>query len=130
MKLRALIVEDCEVMRNLLMQMLTLTDLAEFKFTEAKDGADALAKFDPKHTDMIFVDWIMPRLSGTELVRKLRASSKTGHIPIIMVTGQRTVGNVEEALDEAGADVYITKPYTISELRRRLATVIKQTAKH
>jgi DNA-binding response OmpR family regulator len=65
-----------------------------------------------------------------DLVRKRRASGNTDHLPIIMVTGQRTVRNVKEALDEAGADGYITRPYTISEWRRPLATVIERAAKH
>ncbi len=109
MKLNALVIEDCAIMRNMLMQMLPLTGLAEFKFTEAENGVDALARFSPDKTDIVFVDWNMPKLTGIEVVRKIRASGKTGHIPIIMVTGLGTVGNVEEALDNAGASVYITK---------------------
>jgi two-component system, chemotaxis family, chemotaxis protein CheY len=107
------------------MQMLPLTGLAEFKFTEAENGVDALARFNPDKTDIVFVDWNMPKLSGIDVVRKIRASEKTAHIPIVMVTGLGTVGNVEEALDSAGASVYITKPYTIDDLRRKLAKVIE-----
>jgi two-component system chemotaxis response regulator CheY len=125
LKLNALVIEDCAIMRNMLMQMLPLTGLAEFKFTEAENGVDALARFSPDKTDIVFVDWNMPKLTGIEVVRKIRASGKTGHIPIIMVTGLGTVGNVEEALDNAGASVYITKPYTIDGLRRKLTKVIE-----
>jgi two-component system, chemotaxis family, chemotaxis protein CheY len=125
MKLNALVIEDCEIMRKMLMQMLPLTGLAEFKFTEAENGIDALARFSPDKIDIVFVDWNMPKLSGIDVVRKIRASEKTAHIPIVMVTGLGTVGNVEEALDSAGASVYITKPYTIDGLRRKLAKVIE-----
>ena len=125
MKLNALVIEDCEIMRKMLMQMLPLTGLAEFKFTEAENGVDALARFSPDKTDIVFVDWNMPKLSGIDVVRKIRALEKTAHIPIVMVTGLGRVGNVEEALDSAGASVYITKPYTIDDLRRKLAKVIE-----
>jgi two-component system, chemotaxis family, chemotaxis protein CheY len=128
MKLRALVVEDCAVMRRMLMQMLPLTGLAEFQFTEAEDGLDALARFHPDKTDIVFVDWKLPKLAGIDFVRKVRASGKTNHIPIVMVTGAGKVGNIEEALDDAGADVYITKPYTIEELRRKLAAVVERIA--
>lgn len=126
MKLRALIIEDCDTMRRLLMQMLPLTGLAEFKFVEATDGLEALARFDAGKTDIIFVDWKLPKLAGIDFVRRVRASGKADLIPIVMVTGAGTMGNIQEALDDAGADVYITKPYTIEELRRKLARVIRQ----
>jgi two-component system chemotaxis response regulator CheY len=128
MKLRALVVEDCSAMRKLLMQALPLTGLAEFQFTEAEDGLEALSKCSPGKIDIIFVDWNMPKLSGVGFVRKLRASEKTSQIPIVMVTGNGTTGNVQEALDEAGADLYITKPYTVDELRKKLTRLIEEMA--
>lgn len=128
MKLRALIVEDCDSMRNLLKQALPLTGLAEFQFTEAKDGLEALRKFDPSRVDIMFVDWNMPNMSGIGLVRRVRESRKNDHIPIVMVTGLGSIGDVEEALDRAGADLYITKPFTVDRLRQQLAKLIDQMA--
>ena len=125
MKLRALVVEDCGAMRSLLMQMLPLTGLAEFEFTEAANGADALTMFRPEEIDIIFADCNMPKLSGTEFVRQVRAMGNTAHIPIVMVTGLRAMSSVE-ALDEAGADLYITKPYTIDDLRKHLANAVER----
>lgn len=126
MKLKALVVEDCDVMRKLLMQTLPLTGLAEFQFTEARNGEEALARFSPGKTDIVFVDWNMPRLSGIDFVRKVRASEKSGRIPIVMVTGNNTTGHLQDALDGAGADLYITKPYTIDGLRSRLTKLIER----
>jgi two-component system chemotaxis response regulator CheY len=125
MKLRALVVEDCAVMRNLLIQMLPLTGLAEFKIVEAENGADAFARFHPGKIDIAFVDCNMPRLGGIDFVRKVRAMENTAHIPMVMVTGVGTMGSVQDALDEAGADLYITKPYTIDELRKKLTPVVE-----
>ena len=126
MKLRVLVVEDDSAMRKLLAKALPLTGLADFEVTEAADGAEALACFNPARTDIIFVDWQMPRMTGIELVRKLRASGKADHIPVVMVTGNRTMGHVSEALDDAGADLYITKPFTVDDLRRRLEKLVEE----
>ena len=56
MKLRALVVDDSRVMRNMVKDALRRTELAKFDFSEASDGAEALKKFDPKKTDIAFID--------------------------------------------------------------------------
>ncbi len=128
MKLRALIVEDCDMMRNLLKEALPLTGLAEWEFTEARDGQEALSRFDPRRTDILFVDWNMPKVTGVDLVRRIRKMPASRRIPIVMVTGLGTVGNITEALDQAGADLYITKPYTVAKLKEQLQDLIESMA--
>jgi two-component system, chemotaxis family, chemotaxis protein CheY len=128
MKLRALIVEDCAPMRKVLMQVLSLTGLAEFEFVEAQDGSEGLAKLSASKIDILFVDWNMPRLSGIDFVRRARTTAKTAHIPIVMVTGNKTAGNIQEALDGGGADVYVTKPYTVDDLHQKLAKLMARMA--
>ncbi len=126
MKLRALVVDDSRVMRNIIMQSLRNTGLAEFEFTEAEDGADALARFRPRRTDILFVDWNMPKMSGIDFVREVRAQDGAAHLPIVMITSEKRMGHVEEALDDAGATLYITKPFTSEELRRKLAGLVEK----
>lgn len=128
MKLRTLVIEDDDAMRSMLIQMLPLTGLAEFKITEAQDGAVGLARFSERGFDIVFVDWNMPKLTGIEFVRKVRAKEKARRATIVMVTGETSLGKVEDALDGADADVYITKPFTIAMLRRQLAKPIEQLA--
>ena len=125
MKLRALVIDDSRVMRSMVMQELRRSGLAEFEFTEAEDGADAVKKFHPGKIDIAFIDWNMPNMSGIEFVRRVRAMGKTEHIPLIMVTSEKTVGKVEEALDDAGANAFISKPFTPEILDRKLAPLIK-----
>jgi two-component system chemotaxis response regulator CheY len=126
MKLKAMVIDDSRVMRNMVMQSLTKTGLAEFEFTEAEDGSDALGKFNPKNFDILFVDWNMPKLTGIDLVKKIRASGKTERVKIIMVTSEKSMGKIQEALDKAGADEYITKPFTVEELARKLSKVLQK----
>jgi two-component system chemotaxis response regulator CheY len=113
-------------MRTMIMQSLRDSGLADFEFTEAEDGEDALAKFDPKETGIAFVDWNMPKMTGIEFVRKVRALGGTEDIPMVMVTSERTMGKVEEALDSAGADLYICKPFTVDYLKHKLEKLLRQ----
>ena len=124
MKLRALVVDDSKIMRRMVMETLRQTNLADFEFTEAEDGQDALSKFDPGTIDIVFADWNMPKMSGVELAAKVRAMKDTGHISIIMVTSEKTMGKMETAMDKAGADGYVCKPFTAEEMQRKLAKVM------
>lgn len=124
MKVRALVIDDSRVMRTMVMGAVNRTNLAEFEFTEAEDGVDGLSKFDAKKTDLVFVDWNMPKMTGIEFVRRVRAMPTDRHVAIIMVTSERTAGKMDEALDGAGADSYICKPFTVVEMERKLAKYI------
>jgi two-component system chemotaxis response regulator CheY len=126
MKLRALVIDDSRVMRNMVMESLRRTQLADFEFTEAEDGADAVTKFNPKSTDIVFVDWNMPKMSGIEFVRKIRNTHKNCDVPIIMVTSEKTMGKVEEALDHAGANAYIAKPFTIEYMQKKISPIVNE----
>lgn len=125
MKLRALVVDDSRVMRKMVMDSLNKTNLAEFEFSEAEDGADALNKFNPKKTDIVFADWNMPNMSGVDFAREVRAMGDTEHIPIVMVTSEKTMAKIEEALDSAGANAFISKPFTVEYMLRKIGPVIR-----
>ncbi len=121
MELHAMVVDDSRVMRKMVMESLKRTEFADFVFTEAEDGEDALVKFDPHSIDIIFCDWNMPNLTGIEFTRKLRETTSAAHVPIVMVTSEKTSEKVHEALSSAGADAYITKPFTVEDLNRKLS---------
>ncbi|HZS44596.1 MAG TPA: response regulator [Blastocatellia bacterium] len=124
MKLRALVVDDSRVMRGIVMNSLRKTGLAEFEFTEAENGSDAIAKFQPDQIDILFVDWNMPQMSGIDFVRLVRAGGKTEHIPVVMVTSEKTKEKVDLALQSAGANAYITKPFTPEEMLAQLSKLM------
>jgi two-component system chemotaxis response regulator CheY len=126
MKLNALVIDDSKIMRKMVIQALQGSGMAEFTFVEAEDGAEALAKFSPGSTDIVFADWNMPNMSGIEFVDKVRAMKRTAHIPIIMVTSEKTMGKMEQALDKSGANAYICKPFTAEDLQRKLARLIEE----
>jgi two-component system, chemotaxis family, chemotaxis protein CheY len=128
MKLKALVIDDSRIMRNMVMESLRRTGLADFEFVEAEDGADGVVKFNPKTVDIVFADWNMPNMSGIEFVRKVRLTTKSD-VPIIMVTSEKTVAKIEEALDSAGANAYITKPFTVEYILNKIGPLIADIEK-
>jgi two-component system, chemotaxis family, chemotaxis protein CheY len=123
MILKALVVDDSGVMRKMVMKSLTEAKLAEFEFIEAEDGQIALDKLKANEIDIAFVDWNMPNMTGIEFVKEVRKnerSSGNDAIPLVMITSEKTMGKLQEALDEAGADGFISKPFTVQELQFKL----------
>jgi two-component system, chemotaxis family, chemotaxis protein CheY len=120
MALKALVVDDSRIMRNIAIRALNRSGLAEFEFFEADDAAGALAAFDSKPIDLALIDWNLPDMTGIEFVRLVRARGNTVHIPLVMVTSEKSRGNIEEALGPAGADAFIRKPLTDEEVEQKM----------
>ncbi len=123
MKLNTLVIDDSGVMRKMVMNTLTETKLAEFEFTQAEDGQNALEKFKSGDFDIAFVDWNMPNMTGVDFVKEVRKLEKFNDLDpmvTVMVTSERTIGKIQVALDEAGADGFVSKPFTAAELQVRL----------
>ncbi|HZZ78365.1 MAG TPA: response regulator [Gemmataceae bacterium] len=121
--LRALVIDDSSVMRKMVMKGVTETKLAEFEFAEAEDGAVALEKLKAGDFDLAFIDWNMPNMTGVDFVKEVRKHEKANdrdEMPLVMITSEKTMGKIQEALDEAGADGFISKPFTVAELQAKL----------
>jgi two-component system chemotaxis response regulator CheY len=125
MDMHAMVVDDSGIMRKMVMKSLMQSKLADFMFTEAVDGQDALTKFDPKVIGMMFVDWNMPNMTGIELVRKIRETAPT-HVPIVMITTEGTMGRVDEAMTQCGVDGYVVKPFTVEVLQKKLEPLFEK----
>ncbi|WP_297486120.1 phosphate regulon transcriptional regulator PhoB [Ferrovum sp.] len=93
----------------------------------ASDGLEALSRVQDMLPDLILVDWMLPGMSGLDLVRRLRAHQRTQRVPIIMLTAR--VDEADKLLGlESGADDYITKPFSIRELNARIKAVLRRRA--
>ena len=108
------------------MKGLRHAQLCDFDFQEAVDGTDALAKFDPEQYDIVFIDWNMPNMNGIDVVRKIREDSINDKVKLVMVTSNKTMDFVTEALDDAGANGFISKPFTPKDMRNKLEPVIAE----
>ncbi len=123
--INALVIDDSGIMRKMIMRSLDETGMAQFAYTEAEDGQDGLSKFNPRTTDIIFVDWNMPNMNGMDMVRRLRAQHPAGEVVIVMVTTEKLTGKMEEALD-GGVDSFISKPFTPDGLLKRVGPLIER----
>jgi len=94
-----------------------------FDVTVATDGTEALRLFAEVEPDLVLLDVMLPRLSGIDVCRSIRAHST---VPIIMVTAKGTEIDTVVGL-EVGADDYVTKPYRLRELVARMRAVLRRT---
>ena len=95
-----------------------------YRVLQARDGQEALDRFNAEHVDLVVLDIMLPRLDGLEVCKRLRAESS---VPIIMLTAR------DDELDkvlglELGADDYITKPFSIREFRSRVRALLRRAA--
>lgn len=97
-----------------------------FDVTAAADGAEALALFDRLEPDLVLLDIMLPKLSGIDVCRAIRARSS---VPIIMVTAKGTEIDTVVGL-EVGADDYVTKPYRLRELVARMRAVLRRSTEN
>ncbi len=104
--MRALIVDDSEAMRRILMTTLLQAGFKEFG--HAGNGVEAISEANKNPYDLILMDWNMPEMNGLDALKKIRATGKT--IPIIMVTTETEKNRILEAL-KSGANNYIIKPF-------------------
>ena len=94
-----------------------------FDLTVARDGNEALRLFASVEPDLVLLDLMLPRLSGIDVCRSIRARSS---VPIIMVTAKGTEIDTVVGL-EVGADDYVSKPYRLRELVARMRAVLRRT---
>ena len=90
----------------------------------AVDGVDALEAVEKYKPDLILLDVMMPRMSGFQVCRKLKADDRTKHIKILMVTALNELGDIEQATD-CGTDDFISKPVNKLELIMRVKNLLK-----
>jgi two-component system response regulator RegX3 len=94
-----------------------------FHVEVARDGAEALAKFDTVKPDIVLLDVMLPKVSGTDVCRELRKKSR---VPIIMVSAKGAEIDTVVGL-EVGADDYIVKPYRLRELTARIRAALRRS---
>jgi two-component system phosphate regulon response regulator PhoB len=120
-----LIVDDDPAIREML--VLALCN-AGFDTQEAADAAEARRTIDTAPPDLILLDWMLPGQSGYEFARALFMDTSHPAIPVIMLTARGQVEDKVAAL-EAGADDYVSKPFSVSELLARIQAVLRRSAR-
>jgi DNA-binding response OmpR family regulator len=116
-----LLVDDEESVQKLLTYPL---ERDGYRVVQARDGEEALERFEEDEIDLVVLDVMLPKLDGLEVCKRLRARSS---VPIVMLTAR------DDELDkvlglELGADDYITKPFSIREFRSRVRALLRRAA--
>ncbi|MDQ6805737.1 MAG: response regulator [Actinomycetota bacterium] len=110
-----LVVDDDPFIRKLIAT--TLEDVSSFNIHEASDGLEAVAVARRELPTIVFLDVDMPHLNGIEACRQLRSDDATSGATIVMLTAAHGEG-VEREAEEAGADLFLTKPFSPLDLLR------------
>lgn len=121
--MQILIVEDEEKIANFLRK-----GLLEERFTVdvARNGEEALYKFEINEYDLVILDLMIPKVNGEEVCRTIRKTNTS--LPILILTAKDAVEDKVASLD-AGADDYVTKPFTFAELSARVRALIRRSKK-
>jgi CheY-like chemotaxis protein len=123
-RVRVLLVDDDDTFRTLIKSAL---EREGYKVIEASDGADALKRVDGDMPDLLVLDFMMPQLSGLEVLKNIRSTQKTEHLPVLMLTGVGDESVVREAFD-AGVTDYISKPFSTPQLVARVRACLARSA--
>ena len=119
---RVLLVEDEPAQRTVLAYNL---EAEGFAVPQADNGEDAMILVDEEDPDIIILDWMMPKVSGIEVCRRLKMRPETRLIPIIMLSARAEEVDRIRGL-ETGADDYVIKPYSVLELMARARAQLRR----
>jgi CheY-like chemotaxis protein len=120
-----LVVDDDPFIRKLIAT--TLEDVAEFELDEAADGLEAIEVARRTRPTIVFLDVDMPVLNGIETCRRLREDPTTSETTIVMLTAAHG-DDVERRSEEAGADLFLTKPFSPLDLLRLVDRLSERTS--
>jgi DNA-binding response OmpR family regulator len=118
------IIEDNDEIRDFINSQLS----DYFTVTTAINGADGLEKTLHEHPNLVICDVMMPEMNGFEVTRRIKQNFETSHIPVIILTAHSSEEHLLEGIG-AGADAYITKPFSMKYLVTRIIKLIEQREK-
>lgn len=121
---KILIVDDCEIMREI---MLIILEKEGYKnIIEAENGLEAYNILNKEKIGLIFSDWSMPLMSGYELIKKIKSNKKLKNIPFVMVSAQDCYKGKKKVLD-LGAEEYLLKPFNIDNVSKIISKIKEKT---
>ncbi len=122
MQPHVLVVEDEDALAELLQYNLKKEG---FRVSVAADGEEAMMLVEERQPDVVVLDWMLPKISGIEVCRRLRGRQETRNLPIIMLTARGEEADRIRGLD-TGADDYIVKPFLMKELFARVRAILRR----
>ncbi len=118
-----LIVDDFSTMRRIIKNL--LRDLGFTNTEEADDGSTALPILQKGGIDFLITDWNMPKMTGIDLLKAVRADASLDGLPILMVTAEAKREQIVEAA-QAGVNGYVVKPFTAAVLQEKIEKIFER----
>jgi len=119
------VVDDETAIRDMIS---TALEIAGFRCLQAENATLGHALIIDESPDLVLLDWMMPNTSGIELLRRLKKDDLTNTVPVIMLTAKAAEDNMVQGLD-AGADDYLTKPFSPRELIARINALLRRAGR-
>lgn len=117
-----LVMEDEDALSTLLQYNL---EKEGYEVAVAQDGEEGWLMIEERQPDLVLLDWMLPKLSGIEVCRRIRSKAETRNLPVIMLTARGEETDRVRGLD-TGADDYMTKPFSMTELTARMRAVLRR----
>ena len=121
--MKILVVDDFSTMRRIIKNL--LRDLGFTNIVEADDGMTALPILKSGGIDFLVTDWNMPKMTGIDLLKTVRADPELRHIPILMVTAEAKREQIIAAA-QAGVNGYVIKPFTAAVLKEKIEKIFER----
>ena len=120
--MKIIIIDDSAVMRKIVLRAMRQAGFGDHEFEEAENGREALEKIEISQPDLILSDWNMPEMTGIELLEAL--NEKEIKLPFCFITSEATA-EMRARAKSAGADGFITKPFTADVLQASIGMLIE-----
>ncbi|MDH3392904.1 MAG: response regulator [Desulfobulbaceae bacterium] len=120
-KLRVLIVDDMSIMRTILKAL--LNNMGVTNILEAGDGEMALQLLQENRVDLVLSDWNMPKMTGIELLRRIREDIVLKNIPFVMISAEATNENISRAI-RLHVNQYLVKPICAEQLEQKISPLL------
>ena len=117
-----LVMEDEDALATLVQYNL---EKEGYRVVIAADGEEGMLQIEERLPDLVLLDWMLPKLSGIEVCRRIRGKPETRNLPVIMLTARGEESDRVRGLD-TGADDYMTKPFSMVELNARIRAVLRR----
>ena len=117
-----LVMEDEDALATLVQYNL---EKEGYRVVVASDGEEGMLQIEERMPDLVLLDWMLPKLSGIEVCRRIRGKAETRNLPVIMLTARAEETDRVRGLD-TGADDYMTKPFSMVELNARIRAVLRR----
>jgi len=119
---KVMVVDDSSVMRQIIKNNLKQLGFEFSNLLDAEDGEEALKKINQGGVDLVISDWNMPKMTGIDFLKAIRADGALKELPFLMVTSEADKEKIMEAV-QAGVNQYIVKPFNANQLEEKIKEI-------